>query len=62
VNLAGGCHDKIAAKKTSGVEQNAAVALRLQPENKRVWRCHEATKFAPRCLVVVDHDDNGELL
>jgi hypothetical protein len=40
---------------------NAAVAPRLHPENNCVWRCHEATKLTPRCLVVVDDDDNGEL-
>jgi hypothetical protein len=50
----------IAAKNPLGVEQNAAVARSLHAANKRVWPCHEATKFTPRCLVVVDHDNNGE--
>jgi hypothetical protein len=48
------------AKKAFGVEQNGAVAWLLHPAKKRVWRCHEATKLTPRCLVVVDHDNNGE--
>jgi hypothetical protein len=51
----------IAAKKPASVEQNGAVAQPLHPANKRVWRCHIATKLTPRCLVVVDQDDNGEL-
>jgi hypothetical protein len=52
---------KIAAKKPSSMEQNAAVASRLHAENKGGWHCHEATKLTPRCLDDVDHDDNGEL-
>jgi hypothetical protein len=52
---------KIAAEKPRALEQNAGVAPARHSENKRVLPCHEATKFTPPCLVVVDHDDNGEL-
>ena len=31
-------------------------------ETKVIWRCHEATKLPPRCLIDVSNVNNGELL
>jgi hypothetical protein len=47
-------------KSASRLEPKAAVALLLHRENKRVRARHEATKLTPRCLVDVDHDNNGD--